>query len=172
MDPGWEQLAAWQAGMLSRRQLNACGVDRFAVRNQVHAGRWVTIGPMVVATTTGELTWEQFVWAGHLHAGPASAVAGLTAARCQGLRGWDRGTVEVVIPAGTAVAPLPGVTFTRSRRDLPRLRARGIRGHLLQLEPAVLLRAAQEASMRAACGLLAATVQQRLTSAGRLLAWL
>src|SRR5919112_3074381 len=172
MDPGWEQLAAWQAGMLSRRQLNAAGVDRFAVRNQVRAGRWAVVGPLVVATTTGQLTWEQHVWAGHLHAGPASAVAGLTAARCHGLGGWDRVTVEVVIPGRTAVGPLDGVTFTRSRRDLQRLRGRGIRGHLLQVEPAVLLRAAHEASTRAACGLLAATVQQRLTSAGRLLGWL
>ena len=158
--------------MVCRRQLNARGIGRHTVRNHVRAGRWVTVGPMVVATTTGALTWEQRVWAGHLHAGPSSAVAGLTAARCHGLLGWDRSTVEVVVPWSSSAAPLDGVRFTRTRRDLRRLRGRGIRGHLLMVEPAVLLRAAGESRARTACGLLAAAVQQRLTTADRLLSWL
>lgn len=168
----FEQLAEWQAGMVSRRQLRACGVDRFAVRNHVRAGRWVAVGPMVVATVTGELTWEQRVGAAYLHAGPSSAVSGLTAARWHGLRGWDRTTVEVVLPAAGAVSPLAGAKFTRTRRDLRELRGQGVRGHMLQVEPALLLGAAREPSPRAACGMVAAAVQQRLTSADCLLSWL
>ena len=169
MEPGWEQRAEWQAGMLSRRQLGACGVDRFRIRNQVRAGRWVTVGPKVIATLTGELSWEQRAWAAHLHAGPSSAVAGLTSARWHGLRGWGRETVEVVVPARCTVAPLPGVTVTRTRRPLEGLRGRGIQAHLLRLEPALLLFASREASPRTGCAVLAASVQQRLTSPGRLL---
>ena len=172
VDVSWEQLAERQAGMLSRRQLNACGVDRFLVRNRVSAGRWVPVGPMVVATVTGELGWDQRLWAAHLHAGPSSVVAGLAALRCHGLRGWDRQTVEVLLPCRSEVAPLAGARFVRTRRDLGLLRGRGIRSHLLQVEPAVLLRAADEPHARTACGLVAASVQQRLTRADRLLTWL
>ena len=172
MELDWEQLAETQAGLVSRRQLNARGIGRHTVRNQVRAGRWVAVSPLVVATTTGALTWEQRLWAGHLHAGPSSAVAGLSATRCHGLRGWDRTYVEVMVPWSSTVAPLDGVRFVRTRRDLQRLRGRGIRSHLLQVEPALLLRAGQEASPRTACGLVAAGVQQRLTNADRLLSWL
>lgn len=172
MHADWYQLAKWQRGLISRRQLNAAGIDRFRVRNQVRAGRWMTVGPMVVATFTGELSWEQRAWAGHLHAGPASLLGGLTSARLRGLRGWDRDLIEVLIPHGTEVAPLAGVTFTRSRRDLSAIAGRGINGHLAQLEPAILLRASAGLSERAAGGLLASSVQQRLVSASQLLSWL
>ena len=172
MQIDWQQLARWQCGLVSRRQLNAAGVDRFHVRDQVRAGRWRTVGPMVVATFTGGLTWEQRAWAGHLHAGPSSLLGGLTSARLRGLRGWDRELVEVVVPHGTEVAPLEGIVVTRSRRDLRTLAGRGTHGHLVQLEPALLLRASTGISERAAGGLLASSVQQRLVSADRLLEWL
>ena len=172
MHVGWRQLAEWQCGLVSRRQLNAAGVDRFKVRNEVRAGRWMAVGPMVVATFTGQLTWEQRAWAGYLHAGPTSALVGLTNARMHGLTGWDRQLVEVMLPADTCVSPLGGVSFRRTRRDLDAMRASGIRRHLLQLEPALLLRAASGLPERTSGGLLASAVQQRLTSADRLLQWL
>ena len=168
----WQQLAEWQCGLLSRRQLNAAGMDRWRVRNQVRTGRWMTVGPMVVATFTGNLTWEQRTWVGHLHAGPGSVVGGLASARHHGLKGWDRRQIEVVVPHGTAVADLDGFRFTRTRRDLQALRGHGIRGHLMRLEPAVLLRGASGMPERVSGGLLASVVQQRLTSADNLLAWL
>jgi hypothetical protein len=127
---------------------------------------------MVVATFTGELTWEQRAWAAHLHAGPASLLAGFTSARLAGLRGWDRAFVEVVVPHGTEVVPLEGVTVSRSRRDLAALAGLGIQRHVLRLEPALLLRAATGVPERAAGGLLASAVQQRLVSADHLVGWI
>src|SRR4051812_25265485 len=103
MQVDWRQLAKWQCGLVSRRQLNAAGIDRFKVRNQVRARRWSAVGRRVVAPFGGDLTGEQGVWAGHLHAGPASAIAGLTSARVQGLTGWDRQLVEVLVPVGATV---------------------------------------------------------------------
>lgn len=173
MEVDWRQLATWQCGLVSRRQLNAAGIDRFKVRNQVTAGRWSTVGPMVVATFTGDLTWEQRTWAGHLHAGPTSLVGGLAGARLSGLTGWDRPrAIEILVPADANVSPLDGVTFTRSRRDLESFRGAGVRSHLAQLEPAILLRAAAGIPERVAGGLVASAVQQRLTSADNLLVWL
>src|SRR4051812_9441439 len=106
MQVDWRQVAQWQCGMVSRRQLNAAGIDRSRVRNQLRGGRWQTVGPMVVATFTGDLTWEQRAWAGHLHAGPSSALAGLTSGRIHGLRGWDRPEIEVLVPAAATVSAL------------------------------------------------------------------
>lgn len=172
MQVHWQQLAEWQAGLVSRRQLNAAGIDRWRVRNQVISGRWMTVGPRVVALFTGDLTWEQRSWAGHLHAGPTSMIAGLASARHHGLKGWERQLIEVVVPFGTTVSDLDGFRFIRSRRDLDQLRGGGIRRHLMQLEPAVLIRAASGMPERVSGGLLASAVQQRLTSADHLLRWL
>lgn len=172
MDLDWRQLATWQCGLVSRRQLNAAGIDRFKVRNQVAAGRWLTVGPIVVATFTGDLTWEQRAWAGHLHAGPGSMVGGLASATLQGLKGWERPLIEILVPADANVSPLDGIRFVRTRRDIEALRCQGVRSHLALLEPAVLLRASAGVPERVAGGLVAGAVQQRLTSANQLLTWL
>ena len=168
----WGQLVEWQGGLVSRRQLNAAGIDRFLVRNRVAAGRWTTVGPMVVATFTGALTWEQRSWVGHLHAGPTSLVAGLAAARIRGLRGWERDDIEVLVPVGNQISPLDGYTFIRTRRDLAAMAGQGIYSHVAQLEPAILLRAASGPPERTAGGLLASAVQQKLVSGDQLLRWL
>ena len=172
MQVDWHQLAEWQGGLVSRRQLNAAGIGRNRVRNEVAAGRWMKVGPMVVATFTGKLTWEQRTWVGHLHAGPGSLLTGLTSAQLHGLKGWDRQLIEVLVPADSKVSALDGYTFVRTRRDLADLGGRGINSRLVQLAPSVLLRAAAGMPERTAGGLLASVVQQRLTSADRLLEWL
>jgi hypothetical protein len=80
--------------------------------------------------------------------------------------------IEVLLPAVATVSDLAGVRFGRTRRDLRALRGQGIRSHLVQLEPAILLHAGSGVPARVAGGLLASAVQQRLTSADRLLMWL
>ena len=67
--------------------------------------------------------------------------------------------------------PVPGVDFFRSRRPFEVLVSPRPGIPRCRLEPAVLLWAAYEASNRAAHGVIAATVQQRLTTPGRLIEW-
>ena len=55
----WERVAARQAGLVSRRQLNWFGHDRHYVRGQLRAQRWQEVSATVLATTTGQLTREQ-----------------------------------------------------------------------------------------------------------------
>ncbi|VXB00851.1 hypothetical protein [Nocardioides sp. AX2bis] len=161
-----------QAGMVARRQLTAHGVDWDHVDAAVRASRWVARTPRVVSTTTGPLDLQQRRWLAVLHAGPRSMLGSLSAAAAHGLAGWGRDTLTVWVDDELSFDPVPGVRFFRTRRphDLLLRHAHGL--PLAQLEPAVLLWAAYDADLRSAHGVLAAVVQQRLTTAERLQSWI
>ena len=161
-----------QEAMVARRQLNEYGVDADRVRNEIAARRWVERTPRVISTTTGELTLAQQEWRAILHAGPRSMLANLSAAARFGLSGWERPWVSVMVDDELSFEPVEGVDFFRSRRPFALLRAPRPGIPVCQLEPAVLLWAGYEATNKAAHGVVAAVVQQRLTTAGRLSAWI
>ena len=164
-------LVADQAGMVARRQLNEYGVDWSRVRNEIAARRWVERTPRVISTFTGELTLRQREWLAVLHAGPRSMLANLSAARAQGLQGWDRPWVSVLVDDELSFEPVEGVDFFRSRRSCDLLRSPRPGIPACQLEPAVLLWAGYEAPTKAAHGVVAAVVQQRLTTPTRMIGW-
>ncbi|HLN77573.1 MAG TPA: hypothetical protein VK204_11055 [Nocardioidaceae bacterium] len=170
--PQLAALLATQAGMVSRRQLNALGLDHNFVRHQVDARRWVVRTPLVISTTTGEPTWVQRAWTGILHAGPGCAVGGLSAAKIQRLRNWERHEITILVRDSADIAPVDGIDFVRTRRDLEAMKLPGTRAPVCRIEPAVLLFAGYTRSPRTACGVLAAVVQQRLTTPDSLLLWL
>jgi hypothetical protein len=95
----------------------------------------------------------------------------LTAAGQYGLEGWTRPHVSVIVDDELSFEPVDGIDFFRSRRPFSLLRGPRPGLPLCRLEAAVLLFAAYEASPRAAHGVLAATVQQRLTTPARLVEW-
>jgi hypothetical protein len=167
-----DDLIESQAGMVARRQLNASGRDADHVAAQVRARRWVVHTPRVVGTTTGALTWEQRCWMAVLHAGPRSLLGGLSTAEVGGLTGWHRDTITVLVDDELAFEPVDGVRFFRSRRPFELLRSTRPGIPRAQLEPAVLLWGGYDAPLRAAHGVLAAAVQQRLTTPDRLLDWI
>ena len=150
--------------MLARRQLRAIGIDHNRVRNQIAAGRWVQRTPTVVSTTTGPLSREQMRWLAVLHAGPDAMLGGLSAAEVHGLRNWHRDDITVLVDDQLSLEDVPGVTFFRTRRDLAALRDPASRLPVALLEPAVLLFAAYDRSLRTGLGALAAVVQQRHTT--------
>ena len=170
--PDWRALADQQAGLLSRRQLNELGLDRFFVRNQVDAGRWVEVTAMVVATFTGQLPRLACMWMGVLHAGDTAVIGGLTAAEVLGLRHWEREEVTVLVPDELDFEEsVPGVRFVRTRRNIAEMRLHRAGIPVARIEPAVLLWAAYQPSRRAAQGVVAAVVQQRLSTPDRLYSW-
>lgn len=154
--------------MLARRQLTTLGVDWNSVDRQLCAGRWAARSPRVVSTTTGVLTVEQRRWLGVLHAGPRSLLGALTAAERLGLRGWQRTEITVLVDDELAFEPVEGIRFFRSRRPFELLRDPRPGIPCARIEMALLLWAAYDAPLRAAHGVLAASVQQRLTTAARL----
>lgn len=168
----WREVAATQAGLLTRAQLNAAGVDRWAVAHRVRSERWHALSPTVVATTTGPLSRAQSCWLGVLHAGHGAMLGGLTAAEEAGLRQWRRDTITVLVPYGGTPPRLSGFAFARTRRDLEPLKDPTASPPRARLAPAILLFAAADRSSRTAQGVLAAAVQQRLTTPDQLLSWL
>lgn len=165
------RLITSQDGMVARRQLTGHGVDWDHADHQVSAGRWTIRSPRVLSTFTGTPTVNQTRWLGVLHAGPRSMLGGLTAAAHHGLSGWERVDVTVMVADELSFDPVPGVHFFRCRRpfDLMISPQGGI--PRCRLEPALLLWAGYDAAPRAAHGVLAAAVQQRLTTPSRLIDW-
>lgn len=161
-------MARGQALCVSRAQLRRCGLGPDVVRRRVAAGRWQLFGPHVVVLHTGPLDAGARRWAAVLDAGPACALAAWTGLAVHGLTGWERPDVHLVLPPGRSRPALSGTVLHASRR----CRAEDVvaRGGLPlhRVERAAVDAAAWSPSDRAAGGLLAAVVQQRLTTALRL----
>lgn len=166
--PALEDLAALQDDVLHRNQLRVL-VTRGAVRAQLQARRWQAVGPLVVVLHNGPLTADQRTWAAVLSAPGLVAVAGRHAARLHGLKGWVGLEPEIVLPKGDRLPELPfPVRLHESRRflraDVVNERSPARTG----LERSVIDAASWSPNARAACGLLAAAVQQGRTTANRL----
>lgn len=172
MDRLWADLAAAQAGMLSRRQLRGLGVTRGTIRAQVQARRWEVRTDEVLSTTTGPLSWEQRLWLGVLHGGDGALVGGLSAAAEHGLRGWARDDITVLVPNQDSFEPVEGITFFRTRRALGLLGSTESTLPLCRIEPALLLFAAYEPNLRTAQGAVTAGVQQRLATVASMSVWM
>ncbi|WP_051551254.1 hypothetical protein [Nocardioides sp. URHA0020] len=169
--PRWLPVTAAQCGLITRRQLRRLGLSFNYVDTQLDAGRWQQISSVVLCTTTGTLTREQLMWAGVLHAGPRSALGGLSALERHGLQRWHREEVTVLVQKSHNIEPIAGVRFVETRRPIPLLTApRPL--STWRVEPAALLWAGYEPVTRSAYGLLSACVQQRLTTPVRLDAWI
>jgi hypothetical protein len=166
-----DALARLQAGVVSRRQLCALGVDADAIAWAVRARRWRLVGRAVVVHR-GPLDRDARWWCALTHVGPGSALVAWTAAEAAGLAGFEQEKVHVVVPAGYhhSRTTLPGVKLHVSRRfqaaDL--LPASG--PPRVTPARAAIDAAAWATTTRAGCGLLAAMVQQRLATPDALLA--
>ncbi|GAA3812008.1 hypothetical protein [Nocardioides panacisoli] len=171
-DP-WRAVATAQAGLITRAQLAECGVNRWAVSHRIETERWTDLSPVVIGTTTGALSRGQVMWLGVLHAGGEALLGDLSAAEVLGLRNWHRDDITVLVPqGGQPESAVEGVRFAETRLSLASLRqpARGL--PTCRIEPAVLRFASRERSHRTAEGVLAAAVQQRLTTPYALLEWI
>ncbi|HEX3707083.1 MAG TPA: hypothetical protein VHV76_10670 [Mycobacteriales bacterium] len=163
-------LGLQQHGVARRSNLTATGMTARAVDGMLLGGRWRAHGAVVVAMHNGPLTPDQQLWAAVLNAGPNAALAARTAAAQHGLVGWPADCIELLVPRGTTVPKgleLP-VKIHESRRftvadlhpgrTLPQVRA----------ERALIDAAVWSSRPRTACGVLAAGVQQRLTTPAKL----
>lgn len=172
-------LGSYQDHVVSRPQLAELGLHSDTIRNHVAAGRWQAMGSRVVVLHGGPLTVNQRLWRAVLAQPPGAALAGITAAAAYGLDWKAAEEIHVVLPAGARPRPIDGVVVHVSRRYDPLIdvapvvvppagRAPGrtsVRPPATAPARSVIDAAAWAANDRRACGVLCASVQQRLTTA-------
>jgi hypothetical protein len=145
-------------------------IDRGRVRREVAAERWALPAHNVIALHNGPLTRDQ---ARHVAVAAQGAqlvaLAGLTAAEAHGLTGFESEVIHIVVPRGARVRKLVGVKVHESRRFEAAHLHPTKRPSTVSVERAVIDAAAWSARPRRACALVAASVQQRLTTSDRLL---
>jgi hypothetical protein len=147
--------------------LTASGCSRSTANAQLRARRWRRIG-RAIALHNGALSAAERRRAALLNCGSPSALTAFTAAEEFGLRSWERPTIHVLVPGGTHVArpaEIPmRVHYVGAWNDTDILAIRDLH----RPAPALLLAASTFVKPRPACGLLAASVQQRLVTADQL----
>jgi hypothetical protein len=173
-----EQLLQEQDGVVSRRQVLACGLDDSFIERRLRRKDWARIHRGVYVDHTGEPTWRQRAWAAVLFYSPA-ALAHESALQLAGLRAPGaretvrdavsdpRRPVHVAVDQSRRVRRIPGVevhrvnglaTVTQPSRSPPRLR----------LEHALLDVASDAEDDASAVAVLADACQTRRTTAARL----
>lgn len=156
-----------QHAVLQRSQLYDVGVSERQVHHAVAGRRWQDVAGVIVLHNA-ELTPVQREEVATRVGVDLVALAARTAAAAEGLVNWPAPALEVVVPKGTTYPSLPfAVRVHESRRFVPddvldRSPAR------VRIERAIVDAAAWAESEQVSCGLLAAGVQQRLTTAERL----
>jgi hypothetical protein len=163
-------IAEQQDRVISRRQLRDAGWSWHHVDHEVRQGRWTIVAPEVVALQNAPLIWHQMLWLGVLHAGPGSALSHRTACQLNGLTGWEGDDVEVLTTKGHTVERLPGLVVHETRRDFSAWVHPVRKPPRLSIDFAALLTAERQPRIPPGIGVLAAAVQQRLTTADRLFA--
>ncbi|HUA27456.1 MAG TPA: DUF559 domain-containing protein [Streptosporangiaceae bacterium] len=163
----FERLRARQAGVLTLASAVRY-VGRSAVRSRLASGRWRLVAARVLVTQSGPLTDRQQLWASVLAAGQGAALAGLTAARLDGLAGFRDREIHVLIPGARHVAGRPGSVVHRSVLLGPADVHPGRLPRRTRLGRSLVDAASWAPTDRAARAILAAGVQQRLVTPGHL----
>ncbi|GCD90631.1 type IV toxin-antitoxin system AbiEi family antitoxin domain-containing protein [Nocardioides sp. LS1] len=112
---GVSELLATQDGVVSRRQLEAAGVEKHELDRMLRRRELVRVHTGVYVDHTGPLTWRQRAWAAVLAAWPAALVLGSALEPP-----WD-GPIHVAIDAGRRIADPDGVRVHRMRGLAPRV---------------------------------------------------
>jgi hypothetical protein len=162
-------VAEAQAGLVTRRQLRDSGWSPHQIDHEIGYGRWAARTTTVVSLHTGALSQTQLLWLGILHAGSGAALTHATATEQAGLR-WHRDDdlVHVMTPKGDLVPAVDGFLFHQTRRPFQRWLDPEAAPPRIRPEYAACLQAERQRGPRAAIGLLAAVVQQGVSTTAHL----
>lgn len=111
-----QQLLDLQSGVVSRRQVLACGEAVHDIRRRLGRREWATVFDGVYVEPTGPLTWVQRAWAVVLFAWPAalSHDSALRAEDAPGRREYDdQGPIHVAVDRDRAFRAPPDVVGHR-----------------------------------------------------------
>jgi very-short-patch-repair endonuclease len=163
----WEETAAAQSGILTRRQAATLGVSHSAVRARLATGRWQRLYPGILATFSGPLPRDSSLWAAVLVAGAGGALSHETAAELAGLSPEPDPEIHVSIPLDRRVVQRPGIVVHRATRVVPHPALLPPR---TRIDDTVVDLADAAPNLDSATGWLVRAVASRLTTATRLLA--
>ncbi|HEX5297489.1 MAG TPA: type IV toxin-antitoxin system AbiEi family antitoxin domain-containing protein [Streptosporangiaceae bacterium] len=160
------ELARWQDGAISRRQLLSAGLTPQMIATRLERGRWQQLHWGVYAVFTGPVPRETELWAVLLRAGPGAALSHLTAAELHGLIDYPGESMYVTVPSARRVT-MHGVVLrmsgrvaeaTHPGREPPRTTIEETVFDLIELAHTV----------DDACGWITKAIGRRLTTAERL----
>jgi hypothetical protein len=164
------QLAKRQLGVLHRRQLDELDLTPGYVSAQLSARRWSAVGHKVVVLQNAPLQRDQLLWLAVLDAEDLVALGSHTSLELGGFTPIAREAREIhlVVTRGAKVSRFAGIRVHESRRLRPQdvIQRDGL--PCTGVERSAIDAAAWQPFPRFACLMLAAVVQQRLTSAARL----
>ncbi len=171
MNDDFAALVARQEGVVDRDQLSQIGASRATLRKHFRSGRWVTLGSKVVVLHNGPLLRAQREWAALLAAGDHAVLAGRTGLALSGLRGWEDEAVHLLVPRGRDAPRASGLNVVIHETRVPANRQLASVGspRRTPVDRSAIDAASWSRNERTACGLVAAVVQQRLSTGPRLL---
>ena len=167
---GLDEVVAAQAGVVSRRQVLACGGDDVLIEGRVRRREWRRVHPGVYVDHTGPLSWHQRLWAALCACGEGAVAADESVLVLAGLCGGTPGPavrVQVAVDHRRRVTAPPGVDLRRTRA-LERFVHPAAVPPRLRLEHAAVLTASRQRRQDAAVAVLADVCQSRRTTAARL----
>lgn len=163
----WTEVAERQDGVISRRQLLACGLADHDVRRLVRRRDLTPLRRGVHVVHTGEPTWRQRAWAAVLHAHPA-ALWGPSALAVEYARPLPPpGPLHVAVDELRRVDPVEGVVLHRVSRLAERARLRASPPRM-KVEHAVLDTAGSARGELDRVAVVTDALQARLVTVGRL----
>jgi hypothetical protein len=166
----WQALVEHQQGVARRDQLRATGLDTTPLRMLLRTRRWQALGDTVVVTHNGPLSRRQQMWAAVLACGDGAMLGGLTALEVEGLRNWNVPEIHVLTRRARTRSRLEGVTLVvhETRVDPGHGRPGKQAPRRATAERAAVDAASWQRHPRSSAALLAAVVQQRLSTPERL----
>jgi hypothetical protein len=159
-----------QSSVIALGQARECGLSPGYLRWQVSSGRWQRPYPHTYVAHSGPLSPLQRIWAGWAYCYPHGVIGCHAAASLHGLRGYPPGDVHVILPRGKHLRHPSGLRFHQARHiddgDLQPF-ATPMR---TRIERSLVDMAAHARSDDDAVAILAAGVQQGLTTGDKLAA--
>ncbi len=125
------QLAACQAGVLTREQIIAYGLSKDVLARLTRSGGWRRLGRGVFSTESGSPEWESLAWAGVLVGGDQARLGPEASGYLHGLIPQAPDPIDVLVPIGRTVRVQGPWRFIQERPGARSARATGSPPRLL-----------------------------------------
>jgi len=160
------ELASWQAGVISRRQLLEAGLNPQLIIRRIERGRWQQLYRGVYATFSGSPPRETWLWAAVLRAAEGAVLSHQTAAELHGLIDSPAEAIHITVPSTRRITTT-GLVIHMSGR-LEQARQPNREPPRTSVEETVLDLAEAAKTFDDACGWITGACGRRLTTEAKL----